>query len=182
MSKGRPPKPDAVRRGGKKPDDDVLATVIIDEQRPAPIEKPDTVTVNPTMSRIWDEIVGAAPGFEPCDVPLLESYCYWYAVFQNAMYSTMTLDGRVATTVARDGEDGLPDMTTAKPNPDLRTAEKATEQLRKLGDALNISPTARVRSGLMRAMTMNTAAELASRTRAGAELFAREQGRLNAAK
>lgn len=184
MSKGRPPKPDAVRRGGKKPDDGVIQAVVCDElHAPAPsVEKPDTVRINPTMSRIWDELVGSAPGFEQCDVPLLEAYCYWYAVFQNAMYSTMDLDGRVSTVVAKRGEDGEPDASTARQNPDLRTAREATDQMKKLADALNISPVARVRSGLMRAMTASTAADLAARTRAGAELFARERGRLDAPK
>lgn len=174
--RGRKPKRNAIRRGGAQP---VTAAA---EVIGAPVEKPEHVAVNPVMSACWDALVGDSPGFEQQDAPLLESYCYWYAVFRQACESTMTLDGRVSTLVARrDPDTGIEDMTTAKANPDLRTAEKATVMLRQLGDALNISPTARVRSGLMRAMTASTQAEMVTKTLAGFEQFKKEQARLNEA-
>lgn len=176
--KGRKPKKDAVRRGGHAP----APVELVAEVVPAgALEKPDSVAVNPVMSGCWDELVGSAPGFEPSDVPLLEAYCYWYAVFEHAKNSTMTLDGQISTTIAPALEDGAPDVLQAKPNPDLKTAEKATNMLRQLGDALNISPTARVRSGLMRAMTASTQADVVSKTVAGFQAFQEEQKRLNAA-
>ena len=177
--KGRKPKKDAVRRGGHAP-----ATVeLVAEVVPAgALDKPDSVAVNPVMSRCWDELVGSAPGFEPSDVPLLAAYCYWYAVFDHAKNSTMTLDGQISTTIAPELEDGAPDLLQARPNPDLKTAEKATNMLRQLVDALNISPTARVRSGLMRAMTASTQAEMVSKTLAGLDEFRKGQARLDAPK
>lgn len=157
--KGRKPKESAQRRGGHQPQDAAVLQATVVEAPPA-IAKPFNVAMNPTMSACWDELVDGACMFEPTDVPLLESYCYWYAVFKRACEGTMTLDGRIATTIGVEGEDGAVDPSTVKANPDLRTAEKATDMLRKLGDALNISPTARVRSGLMRAMTASTVAGL----------------------
>lgn len=177
--KGRKPKPGAIRRGGHAPQAVELVAEVV--ARPA-IEKPETVLVNPTMSKCWDDYIGQAPGFEECDVPLLEAYCYWYAVFQNAMYSTMTLDGRIATTESVADDEGNPTGEKRRRNPDLQTAREATEMIRKLGEALNISPTARVRSGLMRAMTASTQAEMVSKTLASAEEFRRQQRSLDAAK
>lgn len=177
--KGRKPKPDAIRRGGHAPQAVELVAEVV--AHPA-IEKPETVLVNPTMSKCWDDYIGQAPGFEECDVPLLEAYCYWYAVFQNAMYSTMTLDGRIATTESVADDEGNPTGEKRRRNPDLQTAREATEMIRKLGEALNISPTARVRSGLMRAMTASTQAEMVSKTLASAEEFRRQQRSLDAAK
>ena len=176
--KGRKLKKDAVRRGGHVP----APVELVAEVVPAgALAKPDSVAVNPVMSRCWDDMVGAAPGFEPSDAPLLEAYCYWFAVFEHAMNSTMSLDGSVTTLVAPEGADGEPDLSKARPNPDLKTAEKATNMLRQLGDALNISPTARVRTGLMRAMTASTQADVVSKTVAGFQAFQEEQKRLNAA-
>ena len=158
--RGRKPKKDAIRRGGRQPA--VTPATVLDA--PAPIEKPPAVALNPLMSSCWDSLVGGATEFEPSDLPLLESYCYWYAVLKGAMEGTMRLDGSVSTTISAYDENGNPDPSTTKPNPDLRTAEKATTMLRQLGDALNISPSARVRSGLMRAMTASTVADLVQST------------------
>jgi len=171
--RGRKPKKDAVRRGGVQPD---APSAMIIEPAPA-IDKPPAVAINPLMSACWDSLVGCATEFEPCDVPLLESYCYWYAVLKGAMEGTMSLDGSVATTISAYDEEGNPDPSTTKPNPDLRTAEKATTMLRQLGDALNISPTARVRSGLMRAMTASTVAGLVQQTDEGFARFLEMQER-----
>lgn len=168
MSRGRKMDPNAQRRGGHRPEE-VRAEIVA--PAPASVAKPVTVAVNPTMSACWDDIVGNAPGFDETDVPLLEAYCYWYAVFRRACEGTMTLDGRIATTVGIEGEDGQVDPSTVKPNPDLRVAEKATDQLRKLGDALNITPTARIRSGLMKAMTASTVAGLVESTNEGFRQF-----------
>lgn len=179
--KGRKPEQNAVRRGGHSPAEPQAVELVAEVVTPG-VRKPDSVKLNPIMSQCWDDYLGQAPGFEECDVPLLESYCYWYAVLQNAMNSTMTLDGRIATTVSEVDDDGAAVPGTAKAHPDLRTAEKATTMLRQLGDALNISPTARVRSGLMRAMTVSTQAELVARTRAGLDEFRKNRGALDAPK
>ena len=175
MTKGRKPAKNAQRRGGHEPAQEIAAQVV---SVPQTIAKPLSVAVNPVMSDCWDALIGAAPGFDERDLPLLESYCFWYAVFCEASQSMMTLDGRVSTTVEKvDPETGEPIPGEAKANPNLRTAEKATTMLRQLGDALNISPTARVRSGLMQAMTASTVEDLARRTSEGYAKFKAEKAR-----
>lgn len=168
MARGRKPEANAQRRGGHSPEPPAVELVASPVQA---LAKPVTVAVNPTMSACWDDLVGSAPGLDARDVPLIEAYCYWYAVFLRAVEGTMTLDGRVATTVAAERDDGTPDPATAKPNPDLRTAEKATNMLRQLSDALNISPTARIRAGLVQAMTASTVAGLVESTDEGFRQF-----------
>lgn len=178
--KGRKPKKDAVRRGGHAP---AIEPVELVAEVVAPaVRKPDTVSINPVMSKCWDDYIAQAPGFEECDVPLLESYCYWYAVLQSAIYSTMSLDGSIATTESVADDEGNPTGDKRRRNLDLQTAREASDMIRKLGEALNISPSARVRSGLMRAMTASTQAEAVARTVAGFEAFQKERARLDAAK
>ena len=175
MSRGRKPEANAQRRGGHEPVQVLNASV--DPGYPV-LAKPISVSMNPVMSECWDVLIGNAPCFDERDIPLLESYCFWYAVFCEASQSMMTLDGRVSTTVEKVDPETLEPMPgEAKPNPNLRTAEKATEMLRKLGDALNISPTARVRAGLMQAMTVSTVEDLARRTGEGYARFKAQQAK-----
>ncbi len=175
MTRGRKPQADAQRRGGHSPEPEpVLAQAL---PHGAPL-KPPTVAVNPVMSEAWDTLVGAAPFLTAQDAPLVESYCYWYAVFRQALEQTMTLDGRVMTTVAkRDPETGEPDPSTIKPNPDLRTAEKATTMLRQIADTLNISPTSRIRTNIMAVMAASSADELARKNDEGYRKFKAAQAK-----
>lgn len=182
MSRGRKPKQDAQRRGGRSPKKEpevIEAVVVADPAAAVPLlEKPAAVAVNPVMSECWDGLVAGAPFLTMQDAPIMEAYCYWYAVFRQACESTMALDGRVATTVAKvDPETGEPDPLTSKPNPDLRTAEKATDKLRQLADALNISPTSRIRTGIMAAMAASTVEDLAKRTDEGYRQFRAAQAK-----
>lgn len=175
MTKGRKPTKNAQRRGGHEPAQELVAEVI---GAVPTLQKPVSVAVNPVMSECWDSLIGSAPCFDERDIPLIESYCFWYAVFCEASQSMMSLDGRVSTLVEKyDAETGEPEPGSAKANPNLRTAEKATTMLRQLGDALNISPTARVRSGLMQAMTASTVEDLARRTSEGYSRFKASQAK-----
>ena len=187
MARGRKPKPNAQRRGGVAPatvemlqasDARVVPASIVE---PA-VEKPDHIAANPVQSACWDSLIGTARNFEECDVPLLEAYCYWYAVLRQSELQTITEDGRVITLYGKEGEDGFVDPSTYKPNPSLRNAEKATNMLRQLGDALNLTPTARDRAGLMQAMTKSTQADVVRKTLDGYEQFKKQQKALNAAR
>lgn len=184
MARGRKPKADAQRRGGATP---VQAVVLAAETAGTgmverkPVEKPAYMGGNELMSECWDALVGASPNFEQCDVPLLESYCFWYSVLRQAMANTLTDEG-VITLVGKVDDEGYAIPGTASPNPDLRNAEKATQMLRQLGDALNLSPTARDRAGLMRAMTKSTQADVVKKTLDGYEQFKQQQKALNAKK
>lgn len=178
MTRGRKPKADAIRRGGHGPATPAeLVAVPIGGMEPAGPEKPANVARNPTMSECWDRMVAKSGLLGEEDVPLLEAYCFWYAVLRQAESSVVRPDGAVATVHAAIGEDGEVDYTTAIPNPDLKTAEKATAMLRQLGDALAMTPTARIRSGLMRAMTASTVAGLVKQTDEGFAKFLEMQER-----
>lgn len=174
MTRGRKPKANAIRRGGTQPiEADVVDAPVLDD---APVlQKPDEVALNQTMSKCWDVLVGSSPNFQACDIPLLVSYCYWYAVLLQCQLSTITEDGCVITTYGQTDDLGQPDPFSLKPNPDIKTAERATVMLRQLGDVLNLTPTARDRNGLMQAMTKSTQADVVRKT---AEGFAEFKKRL----
>lgn len=180
--KGRKPKPNAQRRGGAQPSQIVPATVIDAQvvEVPAGLEKPLGVAQNPLQSECWDAMVGLGFNFEPCDVPLLESYCFWYSVLRKAEASVIHGDGSVHTLEYELDDDGNPKRVIG-PNPDLRTAEKATNMLRQIGDALRINPTARERSRLMDAVTKSTQADVVKKTLDGYEQFKAAQRALNEA-
>lgn len=182
MSKGRKPKANAQRRGGAKPAPiELIAQVddaqIIESER---VRKPEHIAANPIQSACWDTLVGASPNFDDCDVPLLEAYCYWYAVLRQSESQTITEDGKVMTLDGQYSADGV--LTRTIVNPSINTAEKATNMLRQLGDVLNLTPTARDRAGLMRAMTKSTQADVVRKTLEGYEQFKKQQKALNAAK
>lgn len=182
MGKGRPPSPNAQRRGGAQPVAVEFlgrpATVAV----PAALAKPAHVAQSAIQSECWDNLVATSPNFAPCDVPLLESYCFWYAVLRQAEANVLAPNGGVYTTVGKLDDDGVTVPGTASVNPELRNAEKATTMLRQLGDALNLTPTARDRAGLMRAMTKSTQADVIKKTLDGYEQFKAAQKALNAAK
>ncbi|MBQ9041576.1 MAG: phage terminase small subunit P27 family [Eggerthellaceae bacterium] len=165
--KGRKPKVDAVRRGGITPEIIAAAQVveaeIVEAER---IPKPEHVAENPLQSRCWDSMVGASSIFTDADIPLLEAYCFWYSVLRQAEAEVVTPSGAVVTTYD-NGKD-------IKQNPDLRTAEKATNMLRQIGQELNLSPSARVRAGLLNAMTKSTQADIVKKTLDGYETFKKQ--------
>lgn len=180
--KGRKPKQGAQRRGGTEP---VPVEVLIQPEQAQIIEpdraqKPAHIAANPIQSACWDDLVGASPNFAPCDVPLLEAYCYWYAVLRQSETQTIDSEGKVITMVGQYGKEG--ELMKYVGHPDIRTAEKATTMLRQLGDALNLTPTARDRAGLMQAMTRSTQADVVRKTLDGYEEFKKRQKALNAAK
>jgi len=180
--KGRKPKPNAQRRGGAQPAPIVPASVVEAEVvQVAHLEKPQRVAENPLQSECWDNMVGLGAGFEPCDVPLLESYCFWYSVLRQAERGVIDDLGRVSTLVYNVDEEGNP-ISVSGPNPDIRTAEKATNMLRQIGDALRINPAARDRARLMEAVTKSTQADVVKKTIEGYEQFKAAQKALNAAK
>lgn len=184
MTKGRKPKPNAQRRGGAQPlpasmiPADIGAAEIIEVSR---AEKPVHVAANPLQSECWDSLVGTGAGFMACDVPLLEAYCYWYSVLRQAEQNTIDSLGRVSTLTYTVDEEGN-ELGVAGPNPDIRTAERATNMLRHIGDRLRIDPAARDRAKLMDAVTRSTQADVVKKTLDGYEQFKAAQKAINAAK
>lgn len=164
--RGRKPKENAIRRGG-------AGALSVEATPVTAIVKPPHVAANPTMSACWDTLIDGAVGLRESDTPLLESYCYWYAVLRQATSQTITPDGKVITMVGTRNADGHPDPSSVRMNPDIRTAEKATQMLQRLGDALNATPTARMRAGLVDAMTRSTQADVVRKTLDGYEEFKR---------
>jgi phage terminase small subunit len=180
VMKGRKPKPDAQRRGGIQPGMLQAATVLDAEiVEPSRIRKPAHIAINPLQSQCWDDLVRTSPNFEQCDVPLLEAYCFWFAVLRHAETGTIMPDGEVVTVYELEGKNG--DVKLSQ-NPDIRTAEKATAMLRLLGGELNLTPSARDRAGLMHAMTRSTQADMVKKTMDAYEQFKRQQKALNEAK
>lgn len=175
MARGRKPKKSAQRRGGHEPE--VQEAAIMQNET---LSKPMHIAANPLQSECWDTLIGSSPNFQKSDIPLLESYCFWYAVLRQAESQTITPDGRVITLYGSKGDDA---QGSVRANPDIRTAEKATAMLMRLGDALNLSPIARDRAGLVKAMTKSTQMDIVSKTIEGYKRFQIEQKKaLDAAK
>lgn len=179
--KGRKPKSDATRRKKKapakkqQPVEELVATTV---QAAPTLAIPESVSLNPTMYKCWNLIVGDGAQYTEADIPGLEQMCYWYAVYQQCMYNTLMPDGRVITRVGRK-VDGEEDVSTLKQHPDIKTAQQAANMFRQLASEYGVSPLARQRLGLMDAMTRSTQADLVKKTE---ELFARFEGRLDAPK
>lgn len=182
MVRGRKPKDGAQRRGGATPFAMSARVADVEIMEAPAVTKPAHVESNPLQSECWDNLVGTSRNFEPCDVPLLEAYCYWFAVLRQAEANTLTASGGVVTLIGKLDDEGDVVAGSASPNPDIRIAEKATNMLRQLGDALNLTPTARDRAGLMRAMTKSTQADVVRKTLEGYEQFKAAQKALNEAK
>ena len=170
MTRGRRPDANAIRRGGAQP-----AVQRVDAEPLGIVAKPAHIAANPTMSACWDGLVAGSPGYREQDVPLLEAYCLWYAVLQQAEHQTITADGRVVTIYAQHGADGRVLPETIRANPDIKTAAQATNMLRQLAVELNATPAARMRAGLVDAMTRSTQADVVAKTIAGYEEFRRLQ-------
>lgn len=178
--KGRKPKPAAQRRGGIRPEMLKAAAVLDAEIIEAPrVEKPAHIAMNPLQSACWDSLLATSPNLEQCDIPLMEAYCFWYAVLREAEGSIIAPGGEMS--ISYEMEDSKGNVKRSQ-NPDLRTAEKATSMLRLIGGELNLTPTARDRAGLMRAMTRSTQADAVKKTIEGYEQFKKQQKALNAAK
>lgn len=184
MARGRKPKANAQRRGGAQPIPvgAIVQAVEAEIIEPSSIEKPAHIAENPLQSECWDNLVGVSKNFEPCDVPLLEAYCYWFSVLRQVESNTVTDDGFVITLIGKLDDEGNVVSGSTSPNPDLRNAEKATNMLRQLADALQLTPTARDRAGLMRAMRESTQADIVKKTLDGYEQFKKQQKAVNAAK
>ena len=177
--KGRKPKAAAQRRGGIRPEmlkASVLDAEIIEAPR---VNKPAHIAMNPLQSACWDSLLATSPNLEQCDIPLMEAYCFWYAVLREAEGCIIAPTGEMA--ISYEMEDAKGNVKRSQ-NPDLRTAEKATSMLRLIGGELNLTPTARDRAGLMRAMTRSTQADAVKKTIEGYEQFKRQQKALNEAK
>lgn len=171
MARGRKPKAMAQRRGGMQPAG--VDAVAIER---APLAKPPHVEANPTMSAMWDSLVGDSRNFSQEDAPLLDSYCYWYSVYVQSMMQTITPDGKVVTLYGKKGGDGRTDPSTVRANPDIQTAKKATEMMMRLAAVLQMTPEARGRAGLVDALTKSTQADVVNKTIAGYSEFKRLQG------
>lgn len=177
--KGRKPKPDAQRRGGITPEILRAAAAMEAEIIEAPrVEKPLHVAMSPIQSQCWDSLVSTSPCFEACDIPLMEAYCFWYEVLRQAESDILAPNGGAAISYEEPTNSGSKRVQ----NPDIRTAEKATAMLRLIGGELNLTPNARDRAGLMRAMTKSTQADIVKKTLDGYEQFKKQQKALNAAK
>lgn len=177
--KGRKPKTAAQRRGGIKPEmlkASLLDAEIIEAPR---VSKPAHIAMNPLQSACWDSLLATSPNLEECDIPLMEAYCFWYVVLREAEGCIIAPTGEMAISYEIEDSNG---NVKRSQNPDLRTAEKATSMLRLIGGELNLTPTARDRAGLMRAMTRSTQADAVKKTIEGYEQFKRQQKALNEAK
>lgn len=168
--RGRKPKAGAIRRGGIRPDPHH-----VDALPALGVAKPEHIAANPTMSACWDALVNGSPGYREQDVPLLEAYCLWYAVLRQSEAQVVTEDGEVVTLCGERAPDGQVIPETMRANPDIQTAAKASDMIRRLAAELQATPATRDRAGLMQAMTRSTQAEMVAKTLAGYREFRRLQ-------
>lgn len=143
--RGRKPKSDAIARAHQSPP----ATYI----EPGDMPVPDIVAANPLMRECWEWTVGNGR-FTDADIPQLVTLSYWWAVARQCMANLETTAGVVTKVETAMGP---------RQDPDIRTLQLATNQMRQLSSELGVSPLARQRMGLMQAATMTLAADLPER-------------------
>lgn len=143
--RGRRPKSDAIARAHQQP-----AVTYIE---PGDMVVPEVVAANPLMLECWEWTVGNGR-FTEADTPQLVMLAYWWAVARQCMANLGTQTGVVTKIETVSGP---------RQDPDIRTLQLATNQMRQLSSELGVSPLARQRMGLMQAATMTLAADLPER-------------------
>lgn len=141
---GRRPKADAIRRSaprGQSP------AVIIDG-----LAMPDEVAGNELMRDCWEWTVNGSSHFTQAHIPQLVAYCAWWATARQCIENIGAPNGGIVTKV--DTPMG------PRQDPDIRTLQLATNQLRTLAAELGISPLAQTRMGLMKVATASMAVDL----------------------
>lgn len=139
---GRKPKADAIRR--------MHTSAVIVEH--APLAMPEEVASNELMRECWEWTVGGASHFTEADVPMLSLLVQWWAVARQCSANLASADGGVGTKIDT--------MMGPRQDPDVRTLQLATNQIRQLSSELGVGPLARTRMGLMKMATASMAADL----------------------
>ena len=140
---GRKPKADAIRRMAPHSQ----AIVIEASTVPMPAEIAD----NELMRECWEWTVSGASHLTEQDVPMLSLLVQWWAVARQCS-ANISAAGGVTTKVETP--------MGARQDPDIRTLQLATNQIRQLSDSLGVGPLARTRMGLMKVATATMAADL----------------------
>jgi phage terminase small subunit len=113
---------------------------------------PAEVASNDLMRECWEWTVGGASHFTDADVPMLTLLVHWWAVARQCSANLAAESGGVVTQV--DTPMG------PRQDPDIRTLQLATNQVRQLSSELGVGPLARTRMGLMKIATASMAADL----------------------
>ena len=141
---GRKPKTDAIRRQR-----DTQPVAFVEH-----LEMPAVVAGNDLMRECWEWTVADSTHFHAADVPMLTSLAYWWAVQRQCMTNLSAGAGVVTQVDTAMGP---------RQDPDIRTLQLATNQIRQLSSELGIGPLARTRMGLMKMATVSMAADLPER-------------------
>lgn len=141
---GRRPKADAVARNHH-----TTAAVVVD---PHALQMPDDISGNELMRECWEWTVSSSTQFTQADVPMITLLVQWWAVARQCTENLAGANGGVVTQI--DTPMG------PRQDPDIRTLQLATNQVRQLSAELGIGPLARTRMGLMKVATASMAADL----------------------
>ena len=144
---GRKPKTDAIRRGNKPRADVLSATVVI----LGGMTPPPNVEENATMLQCWEWTVSNGR-YSQADVPMLTLLCEWWSIAEQCRTNLMSPGSGVITKV--DTPMG------ARQDPDVKTLQLATNQIRQLSSELGVGPLSRSRMNLMDATTASVAADV----------------------
>lgn len=137
--KGRPMEAGAIRRG-RTPASELALVEEVEVMAANPAlegyaEKPPEVADNPSLSAMWDQVVGDGRAYKPQDVPLLELMVWWMAYGVEVMF--------------QDVED------EPSPSRRLRNLARATDYSLKLAEHFGATPMARARLGLTKAAAVS---------------------------
>lgn len=145
---GRMPDAKAVRRVGKP-----MAEVLPDTG--SKLVKPQMAVENPCMSRIWDQLISDAGGFEECDAPFMESLVFNLAVVDECRRNILDENGNVRPLVKVETDDG---EILVKPNPYQRAMKDAETMALKLAQEMGLTRFCRAKLGLTQAMSQEKVA------------------------
>lgn len=113
---------------------------------------PAEVADNEIMRECWEWTVSGSSHFSEEHIPKLVSLCVWWAIARQCTTNLSSPSGGLVTKVATP--------MGPRQDPDVRTLQTATTQIRQLSAELGISPLAQTRMGLMKVATASLAAEL----------------------
>jgi phage terminase small subunit len=113
---------------------------------------PPEVADSELMRECWEWTVDGASHFTEADIPMLTLLVHWWAVARQCSANLGSASGGVVTKV--DTPMG------PRQDPDIRTLQLATNQVRQLSSELGVGPLARTRMGLMKIATASMAADL----------------------
>lgn len=143
--RGRKPDALAVRRGASTADISTTTAATMEE---GALVKPESVSLDPYQSEIWDTLVGTGAAFQEADSPMLQSLVFNIAIVEDCRKHIYDEDGTMRVISQDEDEYG---NVVARANPYIKIMNDAEKLVMKMSQELGLTRFARARLGLTQA-------------------------------